>query len=88
MPDGIAEQTRQVIANLEAVLAAEGLTLQDVVKTGVFLVRPEDFADFSKVYPATFGMHKPARSTVIAGLVAPHALIEIDAIARLRPVAN
>lgn len=83
LPDGITAQTHQVISNLEAVLQAEGLALDNVVKAGVFLVKSEDFGAFSEVYAARFGTHRPARSTVVAGLVAPGALVEIDAIARI-----
>ncbi len=76
-------QTRQVFANLEALLLAQGRSLADVVKATVFL---QDMADFPKVnplYAAAFKGHKPARSTVqVAGLPLG-ALVEIEVIVEL-----
>lgn len=80
---GIAEQTRQVLANLEAVLAAEGASLQDVIKTTVFLKDMNDFAAFNEVYAACFGSHKPARSTVEVARLPKDVLVEIEAVAAL-----
>lgn len=77
----IEAQTRQTVANLKQVLAKHGLGLDDIIKTTVFIVHPSDFPIFNSVYAELFGDHKPARSTVVAGLVAPSALVEIDAIA-------
>lgn len=78
---GIGEQTRTALANLRAVLAAEGLGLDDVVKTTVWLRHAGDFTAFNAAYAAAFGAHRPARSTVISELVLPDALVEIEAIA-------
>lgn len=79
----IEGQTRQVFANLEALVLAQGRSLADVIKTTVFL---QDMADFPKVnplYAAAFQGHKPARSTVqVAGLPLG-ARIEIEAIIEL-----
>src|SRR5213592_2742135 len=57
-----AEQTEQVLANLRAVLAAAGTTLQNVIKTTVYLADMADFAQMNEVYAKHFGLHKPARS--------------------------
>jgi 2-iminobutanoate/2-iminopropanoate deaminase len=76
-------QTRQVFANIRAVLASEGLGLSQVVKATVFL---QDMADFPKVnplYEAEFSGHKPARSTVQVAKLPLGALIEIEVIAEL-----
>lgn len=76
-------QTRQVFANLEALLFAQGRSLADVIKATVFL---QDMADFPKVnplYATAFQGHKPARSTVqVAGLPLG-ARIEIEVIVGL-----
>ena len=80
---GIAEQTRQVLANLAAVLAAEGATLKDVIKTTVFLKNMDDFAAFNEVYAECFAGHKPARSTVEAARLPKDVLVEIEAVASL-----
>lgn len=84
--DGGAEaQTRQVMANLAAVLAAAGLTFGDVVKTTIYLTDMDDFAGVNRVYGESFdGGPVPARSTVTVAALPRGAAVEIDAIA-LRP---
>jgi 2-iminobutanoate/2-iminopropanoate deaminase len=76
-----AEQTEQVFANLEAVLAAAGTGLGNVVKTTVYLADMADFAQMNEVYAKHFGSHKPARSTVQAAGLPKNARVEIDVIA-------
>ena len=78
---GIAEQTRQAIANLESVLAQAGATLADVAKTTVWLTDLADFAEFNAAYAEALGGHIPARSTVTSALAIPGELDEIEAIA-------
>ncbi len=77
---GIEPQTRQVMRNIEAVLAEAGCTLDDVVKTTVWLQDVRDFALFNKVYGEFFPGDAPARSTVHAELMID-AKIEVEAIA-------
>ncbi|OIR13026.1 MAG: reactive intermediate/imine deaminase [Marine Group III euryarchaeote CG-Bathy2] len=82
---GVAEQTRQAIRNLQAVLAERGLTLADVVKTTVFLADMDDFGAMNTVYIEMFGEEMaPARSTVEVARLPLDALVEIDAIAVLQ----
>lgn len=77
----IVVQTIQVLENLQAILAAAGLTLAAVVKTTVFLAEMADFAEMNRVYGEYFTQDPPARSTVqVAGLPRGVA-IEIEAIA-------
>jgi 2-iminobutanoate/2-iminopropanoate deaminase len=76
-----AEQTEQVFANLKAVLAAAGTSLQQVVKTTVYLADMADFAQMNEVYAKHFGTHKPARSTVQAAGLPKAARVEIDVVA-------
>jgi 2-iminobutanoate/2-iminopropanoate deaminase len=78
---GIAAQTRQAIANLEAALAEAGATLADVAKTTVWLTDLDNFAEFNAAYHEAFGDSLPARSTVTSALALPGALVEIEAIA-------
>lgn len=78
---GIAEQTEQVLRNVAACLAAAGCTMDDVVKTTVFLADLADFPAFNDVYAAHFAPPHPARSTVQVGL-APGLRVEIEAVAR------
>ncbi len=79
--EGVAGQTRQVIANLEAVLAAAGFTLLDAVKTTVFLADMADFDAMNKVYGTAFSVPYPARSTVAALGLPKNARVEIEVVA-------
>ena len=81
---GIAEQTRQVMKNLAAVLDAAGSDLQLVVKTSVFLADMEEFAAMNEVYGKFFGDDPPARATVQAVRLPRDARVEIEAVALLR----
>ena len=82
VPGGIAEQTRQTLANLAACLRAAGCTLDDVVKVNVFLVDLADFDAFNEAYRSAFAAPYPARTTVEAGL--PGGIrVEIEAVARV-----
>ncbi|MFF5235218.1 RidA family protein [Dactylosporangium sp. NPDC000521] len=78
LKDGLAEQVRAAIANLTAVLAAEGLGLADVVKTTCFLTNINDFAEFDAAYRELFPQPLPARSTFGVAL-AGGLLFEIEA---------
>lgn len=80
---GIAEQTRQVLRNLSAVLAAAGADSGDVVKTTVFLKEMGDFAAMNAVYEEWFGAHRPARSTVEVARLPKDVRVEIELVARL-----
>ncbi len=86
-PDGslnagdIEAQTRQVLANLQAVVTAAGSTMQHVVKTTVFLKNLDDFAAMNAVYAEVFAAHTPARSTVQVAKLPRDVLVEIEVIA-------
>ena len=77
----VAAQTRQTLANVEAVLKSAGASLKDVVSTTVFLKSFERYKEYDEVYMECFGDHRPARATVRADLVLPNLLVEIQAIA-------
>ncbi|WP_338065493.1 Rid family detoxifying hydrolase [Agromyces badenianii] len=80
-----AVQAKRVLANLEAVLEAVGLTLADVVKTTVFLADLSDFAAVNEVYADRFvGSVLPARSTIEVAGLPRGAQVEIEAIAAIR----
>lgn len=79
--DDVEAQAVQVLKNLEAVLVATRLTLQDVLKTTVLLADMNDFAKVNAVYAQVFGDHKPARATFAAAGLPKGAKVEIDAIA-------
>jgi 2-iminobutanoate/2-iminopropanoate deaminase len=83
---GIREQTVRVLENLQAVLAAAGSDLRDVIKTVVFLKDIQDFAAMNEIYAAYLapeGVTPPARSTVEVARLPKDALVEIEVIARL-----
>lgn len=77
----VAEQTTQVFANLRAVLQAAGSDLSKVVKCTVFLRSMDDFAAMNAVYSASFGDHKPSRSTVAVVGLPRDVRVEIEATA-------
>ena len=79
----IQEQTEQVFANLEAILAEAGSSLDRLVKTTVFLANLGDFQGMNEVYARRVGDRPPARSTVEVAALPSGALVEIEAIAHL-----
>jgi 2-iminobutanoate/2-iminopropanoate deaminase len=78
----VAKQTRQVLANIEAILTASQAMLRDVVKTTVFLVDMNDFAAMNAVYAQYFDeATAPARACVQVSRLPKDVLVEIDCIA-------
>jgi len=75
------DQTRRVLENLKAVLAADGMTLDNVVSTTVFVKDLNDFGKVNEVYAAFFTSAPPARATVEVARLPKDAKIEISAIA-------
>jgi 2-iminobutanoate/2-iminopropanoate deaminase len=80
---GIAEQTKQVLKNLGAVLEAAGTGLDRVVKTTVFLADMKEFPGMNEVYATFFSGPPPARATVAAAGLPRDARVEIEAVALL-----
>ena len=81
VPGGISEQTRQSLTNVKAILAEAGLTMDNVVKTTVFLQNMGDFAAMNAVYAEFFSEgNYPARSAVEVAKLPKGALVEIEAI--------
>lgn len=78
IPEGIEAQTRQALANVEAILRDCGATLADVAKTTVFLADMEEFAAMNAVYAEVFGAHKPARTTVQAARLPFDIRVEVE----------
>jgi len=77
-------QTQKVLQNLEAVLEEAGSSIQNVIKTTIFLANMDDFVTVNKIYEKSFNSHKPARSTVAVKTLPKNALVEIDAIALIK----
>lgn len=84
---GIEEQTRRVMENLKAVVAAAGLTLADALKATCFLKDMADFAAFNAVYAEYFGERPPARETVEVGRLPRDARVEVSLICGKQPAA-
>ena len=78
---GITEQTERVLQNIQALLAAAGLTFNDVVKSTVFLSDMNNFAGMNAVYAKYYTANPPARSTVQVARLPKDALVEIVTIA-------
>lgn len=76
-------QTRQVLANIKALLASQGMDLTRVVKATVFLQNMADFPKVNALYDEAFSGHKPARSTVQVAALPLAALVEIEVIVEL-----
>lgn len=81
IPSTIAEQTRQSLKNVAAVLEAGGAGLETTVKTLVFLKDMNDFAAMNEVYASFFPKDPPARSTIEVTRLPRDALVEIEAVA-------
>ncbi len=81
---GIETQTRQVLTNLQHVLEAAGSDVGLVVKTTVFLLDMQHFAQMNAVYAKFFAEDPPARSTVAVAALPKGALVEIEAVALLK----
>ena len=82
--DTIGEQAHQVFANLKAVLAEAGSSLDNVIKTTVFIKDMNDFAALNEIYASYFGDHKPARSTVEVARLPKDVKVEIEVIAKVK----
>ena len=83
IPEGIAAQTAQSLANVKALLEAAGATLDKVIKTTVFLADMSLFGDMNTVYAQTFTEPFPARSAVAVRELPQQVLVEIEVIASL-----
>jgi len=83
LADGVAAQTDQALRNLQAVLAAAGKTLDDVVRVGVYLTDLRaDFTAMNEAYARWFAEPYPARTTIGVAALPMGAAVEIDLVAR------
>ena len=79
----VEEQTRQALTNLRSVLEAAGSSMDQVVKTTVFLKDMNDFAKMNPIYAEFFGENPPARSTIAVAGLPKGGLVEIEVVALL-----
>lgn len=82
---GPGPQLAQAVANAAGLLASQGASLTDVVKTTVFATDPADFAAVNEAYLAAFGDHRPARSMVAVTALPMGAAVEIEVWAHRDP---
>lgn len=78
LPEGVEAQTKQSLANIQAILEAAGFAKSDIVKTTVFIKDMNDFAAVNAVYADFFGDSKPARSCVEVARLPKDGLVEIE----------
>ena len=83
MPAGVQAQTAQAIANIKAILAEKGATLDNVVKTTVYLAEMSLFGEMNEIYAQHFSEPFPARSAIAVKELPKSALVEIEVIAAL-----
>jgi 2-iminobutanoate/2-iminopropanoate deaminase len=79
-PGDIRHETRLVLNNIKRILEGAGASLADVVRVGVYLADGSEFAAMNEVYAEFFGVHKPARTTIVCKFVA-EIKVEIDCVA-------
>jgi 2-iminobutanoate/2-iminopropanoate deaminase len=82
-PGDVREQTRVSIDRIKTILAEFDAELTDIVSATVFITDLEDFAAFNEAWAKEFGDHRPARACVVAGLLLPGLVVEIQAVAAL-----
>lgn len=80
---GFEAQAKQVLANLDAVLASAGCGFQDIVKATIYVIDLGNFGRLNELYGQALGDHRPARSTVEVSGLPKGALVEIDLVARI-----
>ena len=83
MPAGVQAQTAKAIANIKAILAEKGATLDNVVKTTVYLAEMSLFGEMNEIYAQHFSEPFPARSAIAVKELPKRALVEIEVIAAL-----
>ncbi|MCY4512584.1 MAG: RidA family protein [Bdellovibrionales bacterium] len=74
----VEKQTEQVFQNVQAVLSAEKMRWEDVIKTTVFLTDMDSFHSFNEIYSSYFKDHKPARSCVEVSALPKGSLVEME----------
>lgn len=81
LQDGVEAQARQALANVKAVLAAAGTSVEKVVKVTLFLANMADFAKVNAIYGEVFNQEPPARSTIQVAALPLGGLVEIEVVA-------
>jgi len=82
---GVVDELNQALANMRTLLESEGATIEQVVKTTIFLRHMRDYPLINEAYAAFFGEHRPARSAVAVSELPVLALVEVEAWAYVGP---
>ena len=88
VPNDIKKQTRQIFANLRAILEDNESSFDKVIKVNIFLTDMNDFGIVNVLMAEEFGDHKPVRSTIEVAGLPKNALIEMDIIAKVSETIN
>jgi 2-iminobutanoate/2-iminopropanoate deaminase len=86
--DSSAEQLRRCLENLDAICRAEGATVRDAIRTGVYITEIRDYPAVNAAYAEFFGDRRPARTTLGIASLPKGALVEVDAIVLLDPAGS
>ncbi len=78
--EGLEAQTHQTFKNIKALLSTLNKDFSDVVKTTIFLINMNDFAQVNIIYADYFGDNRPARSTIAVAQLPKNGLIEIECV--------
>jgi len=81
-PEGVEAQARQIMENIKGLLSSQGLTLDNIVKTTIFLKNMDDFGKVNEIYGSYFTGNPPARSCVEVSRLPKDFLIEIESIVK------
>jgi 2-iminobutanoate/2-iminopropanoate deaminase len=84
---GFEAEARQMLKNLEAVLAAAGCTFSHIVRAGIYLIDFANFPALNDLYGKALGDHRPARTTIQVAGLPKGAQVEIDVVARIASIA-
>ncbi|MGN0293310.1 MAG: RidA family protein [Lachnospiraceae bacterium] len=84
LPESVEEQTQQSLNNIKAILKEAGCSMDDVVKTTVFVTDLSSFASVNAIYAENFGSCFPARSCIQVAALPLNGLVEIEVVARCR----
>ena len=84
LPDSVEEQTKLALSNMQVILSQAGCTMNDVLKTTVFLRDMDDFAAVNSIYAGFFDAPYPARAAYQVSRLPLNAMVEIEAVARLK----
>ena len=82
-PNDPYEQTKHILGRIKVILAEKGATLNDIASTSVYITDLAHLPEYNRAWAEIFGDHRPARATVVCGLLIEGLVVEVTAIAAL-----